>query len=223
MPAHSLKLTEIPRPFVCCVLLDDPTPDHVARTIKLAEYDGADAFDLELQGLDEAYRRPGALGRVFETATRPVFTVYRRYRLSGDRFDEQADLDAARMQLQLDLLDAGSVGFDMELDTFDPQPGPRQDTPEGRRYAYDRNSPPREVSTDAAAVERQMRADRGGPPAGRGGAGLGPRAHPPDAAGGGAPRPAGPGAWRGRGQDRPAVHVLRGRGGVFCLDGGPGA
>ena len=98
MPAHSLKLTEIPRPFVCCVLLDDPTPDHVARTIKLAEYDGADAFDLELQGLDEAYRRPGALGRVFETATRPVFTVYRRYRLSGDRFDEQADLDAARMR-----------------------------------------------------------------------------------------------------------------------------
>ena len=45
----------------------------------------------------------------------------------------------------------------MELDTFDPQPGPRQGTPEGRRYAYDRNSPPREVSTDAAAVERQMR------------------------------------------------------------------
>jgi hypothetical protein len=41
----------LPHPFVCCVLIDDPTPDGVLRTMKLAEYEGADAFDLELQSL----------------------------------------------------------------------------------------------------------------------------------------------------------------------------
>jgi Type I 3-dehydroquinase len=157
MQARTPKLTEIPRPFVCCVLLDDPTPDHVVRTIKLAEYDGADAFDLELQGLDGHYRNREALSRVFGATTRPIFTVYRRYRLAGDAFEEQSSLEAARMQLQLDLIDSGSVGFDMELDTFDPQPGPSPSTPEGKRYTYDRSSPPREVSHDPAAVERQIR------------------------------------------------------------------
>lgn len=152
-----MKLTEIPRPFICCVLIDDPTPDHLIRTIKLAEYEGAQAFDLELQGVDEAHRTPDALRRVFEYTTRPTFTVFRRYRLAGDSFEQQASQEAARMQVQLELIDAGSVGFDMELDTFDPQPGPPQSTLEGKRYTYDRSSPPREVTHDPAAVERQVR------------------------------------------------------------------
>ena len=152
-----MKLTEIPRPFICCVLIDDPTPDHLIRTIKLAEYDGAHAFDLELQGVDESHRTPDALRRVFQHTSRPVFTVFRRYRLAGDTFEAQAGRDAARMQLQLDMIDAGSVGFDMELDTFDPRPGPPSGTPEGKRYTFDRSSPPREVTHDPAAVERQMR------------------------------------------------------------------
>ncbi|HEV8635089.1 MAG TPA: hypothetical protein VG370_12720 [Chloroflexota bacterium] len=52
---------DIPRPFVCCVLIDDSTPGPVVRTIKLAEYEGADAFDLELQGLPPEHRNPRAL------------------------------------------------------------------------------------------------------------------------------------------------------------------
>jgi len=148
---------DLPQPFVCGVLIDDATPAGVLRTMKLCEYDGADAFDLELQGLDPAYRTPDALRPVFDHATRPIFTVYRRYTLRGSSF-VPAELDeAARMQVQLDLIDLGSFGFDMELDTFDPRPGPRMDTDEGKRYAYDRSSPPREVSTDPRAVERQMR------------------------------------------------------------------
>jgi len=42
---------DIPQPFVCGVLVDDATVDGVTRTMKLAEYEGADVFDLELQSL----------------------------------------------------------------------------------------------------------------------------------------------------------------------------
>jgi hypothetical protein len=125
--------------------------------MKLAEYDGADAFDLELQGLDSEYRNPRALRQVFEVTAKPIFTVYRRYSLRGTDLVENESDEDARMRAQLDLLDVGSSGFDMELDTFDPRPGPSNTTPEGKRYSYERGSPPREVSTDPSAVERQVR------------------------------------------------------------------
>ncbi len=147
---------DIPRPFVCCVLIDDPTPDGVIRTMKLAEYEGADAFDLELQGLDSEHRRLAALKPIFDVATRPMFTVFRRYSLTGSELVYAESDEEARMRLQLDLIDYGSIGFDMELDTFDPRPGPPNGTDEGKRYSYNRNSPPREVSTASRAVERQM-------------------------------------------------------------------
>src|SRR6266851_5145852 len=38
-----------------------PRPVDVLRTMKLAEYEGADAFDLELQTLDPEYRDAQAL------------------------------------------------------------------------------------------------------------------------------------------------------------------
>jgi 3-dehydroquinate dehydratase len=148
---------DIPRPFICCVLIDDRTPDGVIRTIKLAEYEGADAFDLELQGLDPAYRTASALKPVFDATARPIFTVYRRYALHGSEMVYSESNEEARMRAQLDLIDIGSIGFDMELDTFDPHPGPSNATTEGKRYSFDRDSPPREVSNDPKAVERQVR------------------------------------------------------------------
>jgi hypothetical protein len=124
--------------------------------MKLAEYDGADAFDLELQALEPDCRAPQALRTVFDQATRPLFTVYRRYTLEGSSFVyAEADEDA-RMHAQLDLIDIGSMGFDMELDTFDPQPRPRVETDEFKRRMYDRASPPCEISHDPGAVKRQM-------------------------------------------------------------------
>lgn len=57
---------DLPRPFVCGVLIDDPTPEGVLRTMKLAEYEGADAFDLEVQGLASEYHTvlPGAINAI---------------------------------------------------------------------------------------------------------------------------------------------------------------
>lgn len=152
-----MSFRAIPQPYICCVLLDDTTPEGVVRTMKLAEYEGADAFDLELQGLDPEHRTPQALRSVFDCATKPIFTVYRRYTLRGATFVANASDEEARMRAQLDLIDLGSIGFDMELDTFDPQPKLHRWTDEGRRSAYDRATPPSEISTDPRAAERQMR------------------------------------------------------------------
>jgi 3-dehydroquinate dehydratase len=152
-----MGFAQLPRPFVCCVLIDDAEPAGVLRTMKLAEYDGADAFDLELQSLAPGSRTPRALLPIFENATRPIFTVYRRYTLEGSRFVYAEADEEARMRAQLDLLDVGSIGFDMELDTFDPQPPQRTDTDDGKRRMYDRRSSPCEISADPRAIERQMR------------------------------------------------------------------
>jgi hypothetical protein len=82
--------------------------------------------------------------------------VYRRYSLRGSDLVYAESNEDARMRAQLDLIDLGSIGFDMELDTYDPRPGPSNATAEGKRYSYDRDSPPREVSDDARAVDRQI-------------------------------------------------------------------
>lgn len=152
-----MRFQDIRQPYVCCVLIDDPTPPGVSRTMKLAEYDGADAFDLELQGLDPEYRSPKELQQLFQVTTKPIFTVYRRYSLRGkDLIYNEGGNEDARMRAQLNLIDIGSIGFDMELDTYDPRPGPSARTDEGKRYSYDRSSPPREVTEDLRAVELQM-------------------------------------------------------------------
>jgi 3-dehydroquinate dehydratase len=148
---------DIPQPFVCGVLVDDSTVDGVTRTMKLAEYEGADVFDFELQSLDPEFRNPAAVRPVFEATTRPIFTVYRRYGMRGSTLVYGENDEETRTQLQLELIDVGSLGFDLELDTFDPHVEPFSNTPEGKRYSFDRSSPPREISTEPRAVERQMR------------------------------------------------------------------
>ena len=148
---------DIPQPFVCGVLVDDSTVDGVTRTMKLAEYEGADVFDFELQSLDPELRNPAAVRPVFEATTRPIFTVYRRYGMRGSTLVYGENDEETRTQLQLELIDVGSLGFDLELDTFDPHVEPLSNTPEGKRYSFDRSSPPREISTEPRAVERQLR------------------------------------------------------------------
>jgi hypothetical protein len=151
-----VRFRDIPAPFVCCVLIEDPTPEALLRTIKLAEYDGADAFDLELQTIAPEFRNREALRPIFDATTLPIFTVYRRYALRGSTMDYQQYDESQRMQTQVDLIDIGSMGFDMELDTFDPQPHPASGTPEWKHYANDRSSPPLEISRDPQATERQQ-------------------------------------------------------------------
>lgn len=155
--AQPPRLTTLPRPFICCVLIDDATPDAVIRTIKLAEYEGADAFELDLQVLAPEHRRAQAVAPIFAATNRPIVTVYRRYDMSQPSPAWYERDETARMRLQLDCLEIGAAGFDMELDTFDPRAEPWPPTPAGRRYSWDPASPPREVSADPRAVEQQRR------------------------------------------------------------------
>src|SRR5262249_21162767 len=146
--SHTVRLTELPRPFLCAVLIDDRSPAEVERTIKLCEAEGAQAFELDLQVLLPEYRTSEALAPVFASTACPVFTAYRRYDQSHAEFASLAPDDDERIALMLELIDHGSAGFDMELDTFDPQPGPWFLSDEGLRYSHDPASPPREVSRD---------------------------------------------------------------------------
>ena len=150
-----MRLTALPRPFLCCVLLDDRSPDELIRTIKLAEAEGAQAFELDLQVLPEDFRTCEALERVFSATTCPIFTVFRRFDFSAEEPRPLAPDDEERVALQVDLVRYGSAGLDLELDTFDPQPGPWFPSDEGLRYSFDPGSPPREVSWAATADRRQ--------------------------------------------------------------------
>jgi hypothetical protein len=153
-----MKISEVPRPFICAVIREED-PAAAIADMKLSECAGAQVFELNLSTFRPEHRNVASLRPVFRSTTLPIFTTCRRYgRGQATDMNVPIDLDdAGRMQLQLDLIDAGSGGFDVELDTFDPAPGPPLRTAEGIRYSMDPASPPREVSTNPPAVERQLR------------------------------------------------------------------
>ena len=153
-----MKLSEVPRPFICGVIREEDPASAIAD-MKLAECDGAQVFEFWVSTLRPEFRNVKALRLIFRATTLPIFTTNRRYgRATPAGADEPLVAeDAARMQLQLELIDLGSGGFDMELDTFDPVPGPPIRSEEGIRYSMDPSSPPREVTIDPVAVEKQVR------------------------------------------------------------------
>jgi 3-dehydroquinate dehydratase len=126
-----MRLRDLPWPFVICVVYDDEI-DAAAQTIRAAERDGADAFELNLPRL--GYPRAERLAPIFAATDRPVFTSCRRapftdvYGPCAHRPREMPDEE--RMTLQLDALACGSAGIDMELDTFDPHPAEVTEDPD---------------------------------------------------------------------------------------------
>ena len=121
------KITQIKKPFICSTLF---YRDKIItmRDMKLSELKGATAFELNLLPL-------GSIGEedlkdIFAFTEKPMFTTCRR---SGPvapegtiiKFDGTED---ERMKRQLDALEFGSSGFDMELDAFDPSTTPTQTT-----------------------------------------------------------------------------------------------
>lgn len=131
MIAHVPRLTELPRPFIVCVVTD-VGPTAALQTIRRGVPDGATAFELNLPAL------PGAdiSGLAAEA---PVYTSCRRRDFMAVYGFEPSSLpdwpDDERMARQLAACRAGAVAIDVELDAFDPRPD--------------------ELTTDRAAVERQ--------------------------------------------------------------------
>ncbi len=150
-----MRLRDLPRPFIVCVIHDDET-DAAVQTIRAAERDGADAFELNLPRL--GYPSPEHLAPIFAATNRPVFTSCRRapftdvYGPCAYRPREMPD--EQRMNLQLDALAYGSAGIDMELDTFDAHPAPPPDGPEILARAGQVDAPA-EITENPDAVARQ--------------------------------------------------------------------
>jgi hypothetical protein len=142
-----MKLTTLQQPFICGVVWE-ATPDAAIADIKRGEYDGANAFEFNIGALLPEHRTRAAIVPVLRSTARPILTTYRRYGGIATGKLEPLDIEDA-------LVSEGSAGFDMELDAFDPRPGPSMQTQAGLRYASDRRSPPREISYDPKAVDRQ--------------------------------------------------------------------
>jgi len=110
------KLTELKRPFICAVITS-PTINGVIDSIEVAEREGAEAFELNLSFLLGSNSRlsKNELKDIFSATKCPIFTTNRRVDVKGNVFQGS---DEERMQIQLECLELGSVGLDMELDTF---------------------------------------------------------------------------------------------------------
>lgn len=149
--------TDIPQPFIFAVI-QKPTPQAAIAEMHQSERAGAHAFELNLAWLHEEYRTAKHLAPLFRRTTLPTVTTFRRYGLEAtDASVTTAPDDVARMQLQLQLVDVGCSGFDMEMDSFDPKPRHDMTTKEGMPYAMNPESYPAEVSEDPVAVDKQMR------------------------------------------------------------------
>lgn len=147
-----MALTDLPRPFIVCVLTDR-APDATIATMRLARLDGADAYELNLPLLAGA--APETLRAILAAVDRPTYTSCRRagfMRVYGVAPESlPAWDDAERMQRQIDALALGSAALDMEMDTFDPNPAP----PLGAPSEGEAPGEPLELTYDRAAVDAQ--------------------------------------------------------------------
>lgn len=142
--------TRIPQPFVCTIV-SDPTPAEIARTLMLSDFDGSDAYEINLMCMDRKYWNPTDLGGIFRATVKPVLVCHYRW-----DYERHIDMDEeARIGLLLDAVRWGASGIDLDADAFDPSPGPLEWTDEARRYTLSRKGAPRDWTTDPKAVARQ--------------------------------------------------------------------
>ncbi|MFB6295842.1 MAG: type I 3-dehydroquinate dehydratase [Halobacteriales archaeon] len=153
-----MHLSDLERPFVCTSLADE-TVEEAVRTIKTAEYDGARAFEVHLPLLDYPEGEPA--DRLTSTTPVPLYATIRRgtfYDLLGADAPVEMD-DTERVERLVGAVEAGFDGVDVEMDTFDPQPGPEEFTAEAiQAYADDPETEPAEITDDDGAVEQQRAA-----------------------------------------------------------------
>lgn len=150
-----MRLTDLERPFIVTSSSDRSVPD-VVRTIKQAEYDGARAFEVHLPLV--GFPDEDQVHRIAESTPYPIYATCRRgqfYELLGAEGSFEF-AESERVEHLVAAVEAGFDGVDVELDTFDPTPGPDSFTEEAiAAYATDPDSEPAEITDDPDAVERQ--------------------------------------------------------------------
>lgn len=69
------SFVNLPKPFIVCVVTD-PNPNAALATIRNAECDGAQAFDLHLRTLEKQYHNEEDLTRIIMSSYKPMMTIY---------------------------------------------------------------------------------------------------------------------------------------------------
>lgn len=148
-------LSQLPRPFIVCVITDRTTAAAVT-TMRLGALDGAHTFEINLPAL--ALEPERNLAKTFAASPEPVYTTCRRRSFMKVYGIDEASLpdwtDDERMARQVAAIALGSSAIGIELDTFDPMPAPPLGTTEAERFAQTFGSPA-ELTNSAAAVARQ--------------------------------------------------------------------
>ena len=109
-------------PFAAKLVCDitDNSVEGAIATIRRAAFKGADVFNLNVSLID--YGNLDEVSRIFSDVQMPVFTAVRRASFlpiyGGTPFAPRQQSDAERVGAHLRCLDFGSVGVDLELDTF---------------------------------------------------------------------------------------------------------
>jgi 3-dehydroquinate dehydratase len=148
--------TDLEQPFIC-TMISEPTVEAARSVMKHSEFEGADAFIVNLMGdgeygLEKSALDEDSLRDLFESTPLPSMACYYRRKYTGERVEET---DEERMEILRRAVRAGARAVDLVGDTFDPVPGPDEFSEEATAYSLDSESPPREITTDPEAVERQ--------------------------------------------------------------------
>lgn len=149
---EKIKFTRIRRPFTCTIV-SDPTPADCVRTIRLSDYDGSDAYEMNLMMMDRKFINEQDLKPVFRSTIKPVLVCHYRWDYEKPLYMDEGE----RIRLLVDAVRWGADGIDLEADAFDPTPGPSEWSEEARRYSLDRRSKPRDWTLNPEAIERQKK------------------------------------------------------------------
>lgn len=150
-----MRLSSVPRPFICTSIVDEGI-ERTIRTMKTAEYQGAGAFEVHLPLL--GFPADDDIGRLAAATSCPIYATCRRgsfYELLGAGTDVTLS-DTERTDAMVAAVEAGLDGIDMELDTFDRQPGPESYSAAAiEAYAEEPTAGPAEVTDHPEAIEAQ--------------------------------------------------------------------
>lgn len=144
VPMVRPSFASLQQPFICGVIRDTD-PGNAIATIKNSQYDGAQAFLLQMSGMDKKYRNERDLSRIMNSTTLPILVL--NYRENGFEPDEE------RVRELLVAIEAGAAAVDIPADTFDPEPADWM----GGTKVDPLHSKPQELSTRPEVVDKQRK------------------------------------------------------------------
>jgi 3-dehydroquinate dehydratase len=145
-----IKFTQLKRPLICTII-SDTNPGDCIRTVLVSDYDGTDAYEMNLMSVEKRFWNEKDLKSIYTATIKPMLVCHYRW-----DYNKHLDMnEEERIQLLINAVKWGASGVDLEADAFDPSPGPLEWTEEAKRYSLNRNSKPRDWTTNAAAIKRQ--------------------------------------------------------------------